>query len=164
MRWEDKTFDKILLSDIYFDQPLIEYYEARRACRADPTLDEPLKPLPDPVTLAYALETFQERNDRNTIYRLKDARVFAGLSQRDLARIMGVSQQAVAKVERTGSDPKLSTLRAYANAVGMQITHELTLLGQFDPRWKELEAERDEAERLESEHETEAALSEETAT
>jgi DNA-binding XRE family transcriptional regulator len=146
VRWDDKTYDKIMLSDIYFDQPLIEYYEALRAFRANPELDEPLKPFPDPVTLAYALSTFQERNDRNTIYRLKDARVAAGLSQRALAAIMGISQQSVAKIERTGSDPKLSTLRAYANAVGLQITHELTILGHFDPRWKEIEAQREAEE------------------
>lgn len=49
----------------------------------------------------------------------------AGLTQGDLAERMGVSQQAISKFERYDSDPKLSTVRTYANAVGALIEHRV---------------------------------------
>jgi len=139
MARNDRTFGKVDISDFYYDDARYAYYEEMSEYRAGHREHEPFMPPPEPVALGYSLEMFQKANDRNTIFRLKDARVLAGLSQRALATILGVSQQAVAKVERTGSDPKLSTLRAYASAVGLQITHELRILGHFDPYWKDLE-------------------------
>lgn len=41
---------------------------------------------------------------------LKDARRQAGLTQAELARRMGISQAAVAKLERPGANPTVSTL------------------------------------------------------
>ncbi|WP_158249051.1 helix-turn-helix transcriptional regulator [Mycobacterium sp. ENV421] len=41
------------------------------------------------------------------------AREVAGLSQRDLATLMGVDHSTVSRIERLDSDPKLSTLREY---------------------------------------------------
>jgi len=41
---------------------------------------------------------------------LKDARRQAGLTQAELARRMGVSQAAVAKLERPGANPTVNTL------------------------------------------------------
>lgn len=49
----------------------------------------------------------------------------AGLSQGDVAERMGVTQQAVSKFERYDSDPKLSTVRRYANAVGALVEHRV---------------------------------------
>ena len=49
----------------------------------------------------------------------------AGLSQGDVAERMGVTQQAVSKFERYDSDPKLSTVRRYANAVGALVAHRV---------------------------------------
>lgn len=49
----------------------------------------------------------------------------AGLTQGDVAERMGVSQQAVSKFERYDSDPKLSTVRRYANAVGALVEHRV---------------------------------------
>ncbi|MET3948759.1 transcriptional regulator with XRE-family HTH domain [Arthrobacter sp. UYCu512] len=49
----------------------------------------------------------------------------AGLKQGDVAERMGVTQQAVSKFERYDSDPKLSTVRRYANAVGALIEHRV---------------------------------------
>jgi len=48
-----------------------------------------------------------------------------GLTQADLARKIGVSQQAISKFERMDADPKLSTIRRYALAVGLKISHEV---------------------------------------
>lgn len=56
---------------------------------------------------------------------LVECRREAGLSQRDVAERMGVSQQAVSKFEHYDSDPKLSTVRRYANAVGVMISHHI---------------------------------------
>ena len=49
-----------------------------------------------------------------------------GLTQADLARKIGVSQQAISKFERMDADPRLSTIRRYALAVGLKISHEVT--------------------------------------
>lgn len=47
------------------------------------------------------------------------------LSQRDVAERMGISQQAVCKLERYDADPRLSTLERYANAVGALVYHRV---------------------------------------
>ncbi|RRD52096.1 XRE family transcriptional regulator [Buchananella hordeovulneris] len=66
------------------------------------------------------------RADRQLKERLIAVRREAGLSQQDVADRLGVSQQAVQKLERYDSDPQLSTLRRYANAVGALVTHTVT--------------------------------------
>lgn len=71
------------------------------------------------------------REDREMKLNLIQVRHSAGLSQRQVAEIMGISQQAVQKLERYDSDPKLSTLRRYANAIGALVSHQVTQdLGQ----------------------------------
>lgn len=55
----------------------------------------------------------------------------AGLSQTEVGALIGISQQAVNKFERYDADPKLSTIRRYANAVGAIVEHHVTLdIGQ----------------------------------
>jgi len=49
----------------------------------------------------------------------------SGLSQKDVAKALGVTQQAVSAFERLESDPRLSTVRQYAHAVGALIAHEV---------------------------------------
>lgn len=66
------------------------------------------------------------RADRQLRAELVALRRAAGLTQRQLADRMGVSQQAVQKLERYDSDPKLSTLRRYANAVEAVVEHRVT--------------------------------------
>ena len=48
------------------------------------------------------------------------------LSQRDVADVMGVEQSAVAAFESQDDDPRLSTLRRYALAVGASVEHRVT--------------------------------------
>jgi len=48
------------------------------------------------------------------------------LTQTDVAERMGISQSAVARIEAGDRDPRLSTLRRYAMAVGALIQHEVT--------------------------------------
>lgn len=65
------------------------------------------------------------RNDYKLRRDLVQARRDAGLSQPDVAERMGISQQAVSKLERYDSDPKLSTLRRYAHAVEAVVEHKV---------------------------------------
>lgn len=54
------------------------------------------------------------------LIKLRKAR---GLTQEQVAERMMVSQSAVAQFERYDSNPKLSTLRRYAVAVGARVRH-----------------------------------------
>jgi transcriptional regulator with XRE-family HTH domain len=53
----------------------------------------------------------------------------AGLTQTDVARLMGVRQPTVSQFETESSDPRLSTLQRYARAVGSQITWNVASWG-----------------------------------
>lgn len=64
-------------------------------------------------------------NDRTMRRELVQLRREAGLTQQDVADMMGCTQQAVQKLERYDADPKLSTLRRYVNAIGALVTHEV---------------------------------------
>ncbi|MGB8933392.1 MAG: helix-turn-helix transcriptional regulator [Anaeromyxobacteraceae bacterium] len=57
---------------------------------------------------------------------LRWARQDAGLSQAALARQLGVSQQAVAKVEHPDANPTLDTLLRVAAALGMSLSLSLS--------------------------------------
>jgi predicted transcriptional regulator len=57
---------------------------------------------------------------------LKDARRRAGLTQADLARRLGVSQAAVAKLERHGVNPTIETLDRALWATGHRLTLDAT--------------------------------------
>ena len=64
-------------------------------------------------------------SDEELLYALIEARKAAGLTQRQVAEILGVKQPTVAKFEHHDSDPKLSTIRRYALAVGAHVRHEV---------------------------------------
>lgn len=65
------------------------------------------------------------REDRELKAALLRIRQEAGLTHDDLACIMGVTQQAVDELERYDSDPEVSMLRRYANAVGAVYEHHV---------------------------------------
>lgn len=65
------------------------------------------------------------REDRELKAALIRIRQESDLTQKDVAEIMGVSQQAIHKLERYDSDPKASTLRRYANALGAMYEHRV---------------------------------------
>jgi transcriptional regulator with XRE-family HTH domain len=52
---------------------------------------------------------------------IKSVRLDAGLSQTQLAQRLGVSQAAVAKLERPGSNPTVETLDRALRAIGQQL-------------------------------------------
>lgn len=48
-----------------------------------------------------------------------------GLSQVEVAKIMGRTQSVVSDIETMSSDPRLSTLRRYALAIGAAVKHRV---------------------------------------
>ncbi len=54
-------------------------------------------------------------------YLLRSAREEAGLEQRELARRLGRSQQAVAQAERWASNPTVGFVRRWAAALGIEV-------------------------------------------
>ncbi|WP_244629298.1 helix-turn-helix domain-containing protein [Clavibacter capsici] len=87
-----------------------------------------LQTMTSPLALrkAKARAKLLAREDRLLKADLVRMRQEAGLTQAMVGELMGTSQQAVNKIERYDSDPKLSTLRRYANAVGALVEHRAT--------------------------------------
>jgi transcriptional regulator with XRE-family HTH domain len=63
-----------------------------------------------------------DRDRHPLIDALVAERRAAGLSQADVARAMGTSQPAVARLEAGATDVRLSTVGRYADAVGHGLT------------------------------------------
>ena len=63
--------------------------------------------------------------DMRLIERLIEMRRESGMTQAAVAEALGRSQASVANFERLGNDPRLSTIRRYAMAVGARITHDV---------------------------------------
>ena len=60
-------------------------------------------------------------------YLLRTAREGAGLTQTQLSKRLGISQQAIARAERWGSNPTIYLLNRWAWACGQRL--EIRLLG-----------------------------------
>lgn len=94
--------------------------------RRMPTI-EPRPALPSfDMTLVRPRAQVLAREDRELKAELVAMRRAAGLTQQQLADRMGVSQQAIQKLERYDSDPKMSTVRRYANALEAIVEHRVT--------------------------------------
>lgn len=65
------------------------------------------------------------RGDDKLLDDLVGMRRSKGLTQSDIGELMGVSQSAVARIESGERDPRLSTLRRYALAVGADVDHRV---------------------------------------
>ena len=71
--------------------------------------------------------------DRALLRSLVALRKEQGLKQKDIAERLGISQASVASFERYDNDPKLSTVRRYAHAVGALVAHAVELdCGQLE--------------------------------
>ncbi|MBB1516004.1 helix-turn-helix transcriptional regulator [Tessaracoccus sp. MC1679] len=66
-------------------------------------------------------------NDQELLDALVRVRKDRGLSQADVAKILGVKQPTVADFEAHDSNPTLSRIRRYAHAVGALISHRVEL-------------------------------------
>lgn len=94
------------------------------------TTDDCLMASADPA-LVKARAKVLAREDRELKAALIRERRKSGLSQKDVADRLGVTQQSIHKFERYDSDPKASTVRRYANAVGALVEHRVnTDIGQ----------------------------------
>jgi predicted RNase H-like HicB family nuclease/DNA-binding XRE family transcriptional regulator len=58
--------------------------------------------------------------------QIRWARAAAGLTQAELAKRAGVTQQQVAKLERPGENPTIGTIQKIASALGANVDVELT--------------------------------------
>lgn len=85
-----------------------------------------LRAVATPVNLVRTRSKLLARADRRMRAELIEVRRLNDLTQADVAERMGISQQAVQKFERYDADPKLSTMRRYANAVGAIVEHTVT--------------------------------------
>ncbi|MDT3343872.1 helix-turn-helix transcriptional regulator [Microbacterium aquilitoris] len=85
--------------------------------------NEPMSLPVHAANLVRARARLLARSDRNLKADLIKARTDLGLTQKQVADLMGVTRQAIQKLERYDSDPKMSTLRRYANAVGALVHH-----------------------------------------
>jgi DNA-binding XRE family transcriptional regulator len=63
-------------------------------------------------------------------YVLRGAREEAGLTQGELARLLGVSQQAIAQAERPIANPSIDFIRRWAIACGARVLLEITREGR----------------------------------
>lgn len=84
----------------------------------------------DPADPQVRLAVDLAREDRSLLRRLVALRRVRSLSQRDVAERLGITQPAVAAFERHDADPKLSTIRRYAQVIGASIAHTV------QPRWQ----------------------------
>src|SRR5713226_3635220 len=80
---------------------------------------------------------YQEVADRSDLWlQLVEARQAAGLTQRELAKRLGVSQAQVARIEKRGYDAyTLNMLRRYVQALGDDFTLQVAVrrVGQEAP-------------------------------
>ncbi|WIE81331.1 helix-turn-helix domain-containing protein [Curtobacterium sp. MCSS17_016] len=64
--------------------------------------------------------------DDNLIIELRDARIRRGLTEDQLGDILGVSGEKVREFEGLQAAPTLATIRRYAHALGVSISHTVT--------------------------------------
>ncbi|MEV6975197.1 helix-turn-helix transcriptional regulator [Kitasatospora sp. NPDC093806] len=99
-----------------------------------PSLQDLLGIDPDDPRTAAALDDAQAYAE--LVETLVVARRKCGLTQREVAELMGTSQSTVSEFERVGGDARYSTLQRYARAVGARLH---TLVGHssadLTPAW-----------------------------
>ena len=79
----------------------------------------------DPRDPGHSLALDLARADQQLIEDLIAARVTAGLQQKDIAARIRRDPAVVSTFEKLGGDPRLSTIRRYARAVGVRVTHHV---------------------------------------
>lgn len=59
--------------------------------------------------------------DKQFIEKIVNHRKELGLTQKDISRITGLSQQAISSLERYDREPRLNTLLKYLEAINIDI-------------------------------------------
>ncbi|KLN67591.1 hypothetical protein ABM90_31075 [Rhodococcus erythropolis] len=67
----------------------------------------------------------QAEADIEMLHALVQRRRDSGLSQAEVADEMGRDKSSVCRFERLDSDPRMSTVRRYAGAIGALVTHHI---------------------------------------
>jgi DNA-binding XRE family transcriptional regulator len=105
--------------------PFLHDERRRRGLRVLPRVDRELRN--DPVYEA----ALQELSPYEGIARqLIAVRIEHGLSQAELARRSGVSQPAIARLERGEHEPRLATLRRVAHALDADLVLDFAFRGR----------------------------------
>jgi DNA-binding XRE family transcriptional regulator len=87
----------------------------------------------DPNSRSALLAVALAEADEELLYSLIEMRRNSGIRQRELAGKLGIAQSSVAAFERHDNDPRLSTIRRYALAVGAVVEHVVRPVGDtFD--------------------------------
>lgn len=73
------------------------------------------------ATSSRSLAFANENEWANLIEQLVDVRVAKGLTQQDVADLLGVSQPAVAQLELITSNPTINRISLYALALGVEL-------------------------------------------
>lgn len=87
---------------------------------------------------SFAVARANAESQYELIFDLVSARKAAGLRQQDVAELLDISQQAVSKIEDSEGDPRLSTLRTYATAIGVLLGHSVQSVSEHQgpvERW-----------------------------
>ena len=88
----------------------MEYFE-------DVNLDELFKPKDSQTKFLYEVEEMQFTLIENLVKERKKR----NLTQKDISRITGLSQQAVSRIEKYGNSPSLINLIKYLKALNIDI-------------------------------------------
>lgn len=77
-----------------------------------------------PEMQARVAERVEEASLRIALSMLRDE---LNISQTELASMMGIKQPSVARMEQPDNDPRLSTLKRYVQALGGELSLDVTL-------------------------------------
>lgn len=81
-----------------------------------------------PDTPAYNLASKNADAHYDLLFGLVKLRQSRGLTQKEVAKRLGISQQSVSEFEQMDANPSLSTITAYALAIGAELEFKV---GQF---------------------------------
>ena len=76
---------------------------------------------------AFELGVKNNANWQDLMDALVQKRIELGISQREMAKRLGVSQPAVAQFELSSANPTISTLIRYANKLGVELEWSLNM-------------------------------------
>lgn len=82
-------------------------------------LEELLRSNPELIPLHQVLD-----NEFDLILSLVDTRKSKGLTQKEVAKKMGVTEKVVSKIEKIENNTPLEVLLKYTNAIGVKLTIE----------------------------------------
>jgi transcriptional regulator with XRE-family HTH domain len=105
----------------------------------------------DPADPEQALALDLVKADHDMLRDLVWLRRKAHMRQEDVGAKFGVTQPTVQAFERVGNDPRLSSIRRYALAIGARITHKVerdSRLERIMLRARDLSEEHDVVEQL----------------